>query len=68
MQTKIFGELNVGDTFAYGNKVYTKRVGCSQGIDFNAEEAKSGDYWQFENSDEVFFIKAEVKQEELVHA
>lgn len=69
MSSKNFGELVVGDVFAYGSKVYTKRLGVSAGVDYNAEEAKSGDYWQFESGDVVFFIrKEEVKQEEVAHA
>jgi hypothetical protein len=72
MRTMTFGELVVGDMFAYGSKTYTKQVGVCQGVDYNAEESKSGDYWQFEITDEVMFIKgspvAEVKQEEMAHA
>lgn len=67
MQTKQFGELVVGDVFAYGSKLYTKRIGVCGGIDYNAEDNKTGDYWQFENSDSVFFIKSEVKHEEVAH-
>lgn len=64
MKEVLFGDLEVGDVFAYGSKVYAKRKGVCQGVDYNAEDVRNGDFWQFDVTDVTFFIK----KEELVTA
>jgi len=54
--TKItFEQLGYGDTFVYGNNLFTKvEVATRQ---FNAKDNVTGELWEFEDTDETILVK-----------